>query len=111
MKRENRFPRLDPMFLGYLQPSLAVALHFNARVYNTFVLTALSYLGQVCEIPDGALASEAKALRKMAPGPGHWCTAQDLYNLDAIASLPVGFGSVRICSWASRSSPRCYSFP
>ena len=48
--------------------------------YNTYVLPILLYVAQLEAPPAEVLAAEAVAIRRIAPGPGAWCSAADLHH-------------------------------
>lgn len=60
-----------------------LGLALNIVVYNIYIITVLEYVAQLMEPSERILKSIAQALRKLAPGPGNWATAEDLHNLTA----------------------------
>ena len=75
---------------------------FNARVYNTFVVSVLSYIWQFCEPNADLFAEEASAFARFPSGPGGWRSASDLYNLKALIGFPVEFVNLADAAWAAQ---------
>ena len=50
----------------------ACGMHWNSIYYNTYVVTTLEFLAQLEEITDEVVEAEAKAMRRLASGPGNW---------------------------------------
>ena len=46
-------------------------LFFAVLAYNTFVISTLSFIGQLERVTPQVLEAEASALRHMVPGPGN----------------------------------------
>ena len=60
---------------------MGLGLHYNAIVFNTYVVSVLSFLLQLARPPKELDRSIQAALRLLAPGPGNWAQPVDLYNL------------------------------
>lgn len=58
----------------------ALGLHAALSIYNTYVLSVLLFVAQLERPPASVLALEPLAVRKIAPGPGSWCSAADLHH-------------------------------
>ncbi|CAK0875641.1 unnamed protein product [Prorocentrum cordatum] len=61
-------------------PWAELGLHAAISIYNTFVLSVLLFVGQVETPPDFVLRLEARAVRRIAHGPGNWCSPRDLHH-------------------------------
>ena len=61
--------------------ALGLGLHYNTAVYNTYVVSVLSFLFQLARPPPDLAQVEAAALRRLASGPGNWVQPRDLYYL------------------------------
>ncbi|CAK0814276.1 unnamed protein product, partial [Prorocentrum cordatum] len=72
------------------------------RVYDTFVITCLSYIWQFSEPTGELLAEEASALSRLSSGPGGWRSAADLYSLNASIRFPVEFVCLSDAAWAAK---------
>ena len=59
-----------------------MGLHAALQTYNTFVLSVLLFVAQLESPPESFTALEAKAVRRIAPGPGEWCSPRDLHHGD-----------------------------
>ena len=68
-----------------------LGLQYGALAYTTYVLPILSFVAQVCPIPEEAYKMEAKALRYMVPGPYQWCLPVDLFYLNPLYGQPRAF--------------------
>ena len=53
----------------------------NALVFNVFVVTTLEFVAQLRLPPQEVEQAILRATRRLAPGPGSWCTHADLENL------------------------------
>lgn len=56
----------------------------TTTAYSVFVLSVLLFVCQLDSPPPEWEQAEAKAMRALAPGPGNWCTPEDLHNLTAM---------------------------
>ena len=61
---------------------LGLGLHYNAIVFNTYVVSVLSFLMQLARPPKELDKAIQTALRLLASGPGNWAQPVDLYNLE-----------------------------
>eukprot|EP00959_Pyramimonas_sp_CCMP1952_P468264 9492941-Pyramimonas_sp.AAC.1 len=57
-----------------------LGLHLAMMTYNVFVLPVLLFVAQLEAPPQAVLEMEAAAVRKVAPGPGWWCTPADMQH-------------------------------
>ena len=76
-------------------------LFFAVLAYNTFVISTLSFIGQLERVTPQVLEAEASALRHMVPGPGNWCIASDLHRLKEHYGQSASFRSVWHNAFAS----------
>ena len=60
---------------------MPLGLHWDAKIYNTFVLPVLGYVAQLEEPPQWALGEVRGSLNKSAKGPHKWANAEDLWSL------------------------------
>ena len=70
-------------------------LHFAAMTYNVFVITIPSYIWQLAPVGKDILDEEARALRKINPGPGHWIQPCDWWLLKESWGHSMAFVSAR----------------
>ena len=75
-------------------------LHFAAMTYNVFVITIISYIWQLAPVGKDILDEEARALRKINPGPGHWIQPCDWWLLKESWGHSLAFVSARHKSMA-----------
>ena len=57
-----------------------MGLHAALDTYNTCVLTFLLFVAQLEYPPPAVLQLEKLAVRRIAPGPGAWCSPADLQH-------------------------------
>ena len=81
-------------------PNWGLAL--SAKLYNTFVISVLSYIWQLQTPNTSMLIQESTLLKRLAPGPRHWIETVDLFRLDHMFGLPVGFRSIAYSSMAAK---------
>jgi len=61
---------------------MPLGLHWDARVYNIFVLPVLGYVAQLEEPPQWVLTEVEDSLSRAAKGPSQWAIANDLWSLE-----------------------------
>ena len=86
---------------------MPVGLSQMAQTYNTFVVSVLSFIQQIENVPERALCAEASALRKFAVGPGNWVMSGDLFHLRELFHLCCEFftlGYQGVPKWGSKST-------
>ena len=83
--------------------SLKVGLAITALLYRTLALSALSFVVQICPIPDETLERERRALRLLVPGPGNWIPTTALHNLDVLFGLLASFPSLSVWGLAAQA--------
>jgi len=84
-----------------------IGLHHTALVYNTFVISVLSYVWQLCEPPGLVLDCEAPTLAKLVPGPFRWAIPSDLYRLSTLFGFPIDFKSIYCSALAAKGRVFC----
>lgn len=57
-----------------------MGLHAAIGTYNTYVLPVLLFVAQLEPPPTTVIQAEKAALRRIAPGPGNWCSPADLHH-------------------------------
>ena len=57
-----------------------MGLHKAIETYNIFVLPVLLFIAQLEVPPDSVIQMEKAAVRKVAPGPGEWCSVADMHH-------------------------------
>ena len=77
-------------------------LHYATIAYNSFVISPLSFLWQLANLPPEALRIEDAALRMAAPGPGFWCVSADLSRLKEFHGMPRSFTSLSHAAHAAK---------
>jgi hypothetical protein len=55
-----------------------MGLHVAMDTYGIYVASVLAFVAQLQRPPAELGRLEAEAVRKIAPGPGHWCSPADL---------------------------------
>jgi exonuclease III len=60
-------------------------------VYNTYVITVLSFLIQLLPLPSCWASEEHDAFKKLIPGPYRWCIPTDLHQLKHHWKMPYSF--------------------
>ena len=66
------------MLVGSLSGFISgVGLQYSVSTYATYVLPVLSYVGQLCPVPQAAMQAEAVALRALVAGPANWCAQSE----------------------------------
>ena len=78
-----------------------LGLHDAMSTYGTYVLPVLLFVAQLKSPPPAVLALEEVALRRIAPGPGFWCSRLDLHH-----GPELGLGR-RLRPWKSLVRRRC----
>ena len=79
-------------------------------VFNTFLVPVLEFVAQLC-IPSQAVQDiVADALRRLAAGPGNWCTISDLEHLDSFG-LQNGFRTIHASAKAAKLRLVASTFP
>ena len=73
-----------------------------ARVYNTYVLSVLSYVSQFYPPTPDVLAAEKEVLALCLPGPGNWIRQAEAFQLRDWFGFPFQFGSISHVSLGSR---------
>ena len=80
----------------------SLGLYFATVIYNVFAFSVLTFTAQVARVPDEMIKLEAWALRRAAPGPGGWCTPQDLWHLQQCYGMPQSFASLDLAAKAAK---------
>ena len=78
-----------------------MGIHWNVLDFNTFIVTALEFVAQLCTPPGNIDDMMNSALRKLAPGPGNWCTTRDLEHLQ-LYGLPASFRTLVFTAKAAK---------
>ena len=81
----------------------SLGLNYTAQVYRAFCFSTLSFQWQLENLREEVLEAERKALSSLVPGPGNWCTVDDLFRLSADFSFPAAFPSARLSALASKA--------
>ena len=58
---------------------MGLGMYYSALAYSIYVLPILSYVVQLCNVPEEAYEIESKALRAIIPGPYQWILPADLF--------------------------------
>ena len=83
--------------------ALKLGLAASALLYRVLALSALSFVVQICPIPEEARVQERKCLRLLVPGPGNWIPIAAIHNLDVLFGMPTNFPSLAIWGLAAQS--------
>ena len=90
-----------------------LGLQYAAAAYNTYLISLLLFVGQLERPAPAALNAESAMLRRVAVGPGNWCTPEDLWHLRECYGMPTSFrslqvstlaGQVRVATWEAKST-------
>ena len=88
-ERSRAAKRFKQKIAGWDWASLG--LHFTATVYNTYLLSSILFPAQIARVSKEVLELETWALRKAAPGPGNWCSNEDLWGSKAASGYAAIF--------------------
>ena len=93
-KEEKSWKKAEAKFLqrATLWGNQGAGLHIGIFAYNTFAVSVLTFLAQLERPPSGVRASEAKAIRNIAIGPGNWISCEDAWF------LKEGYGQTKSCT-------------
>ena len=91
-KFENRVQHWSTLRLG---------LHWNVRAFNVFIVPTLEFVAQLCVPPEAVCKAIIGALRRLASGPGNWCTIKDLEQLHLLG-LPSSFRTLQCTAKAAK---------
>ena len=91
-----------------LWSSAPLGLQLTAAAYSTYILSTCLFVAQLDPVPEGWEAIERRALRRLVPGPGNWCSARDLNLLRDGYGLPKAFPPLRQTALACKM--RVYHF-
>ena len=80
----------------------SLGLHFAAMIYNTYVLSVLSFTAQVARVTKEIKHVEALCLRLVAPGPFAWASPQDLWHLEQHFGMPKSLSSLATLAAAAK---------
>ena len=102
----------DPI-AKYLQRAQAwsdrqLGLYCTATSYNVFALSVLTYIAQVLKPPPEAFQTETAALQKIAPGPKHWISTNDLIWLQHLTGHPRSLASLELTCKAAQTRVRMW---
>ena len=78
-------------------------LALSARLYNTFVISVISFIWQLEKPPEEIMTKETQSLKRMSPGPFQWILAQDLYSLKETFGMPMSFKSIEYSALAAKA--------
>ena len=80
-KQEHSWDVAVPKYLQRAQSwrEHHLGLQFSAVVYKTYVVTVLSHLWQLEDLPSPFKDLETKAFRRLASGPANWILPSDLH--------------------------------
>ena len=87
-----------------------LGLSWNVMVFNTFLVPVLEFVGQLCIPSQTVRDTIADALRRLAAGPGNWCTIADLEHLDCFG-LQNGFRTIDATAKAAKLRLVASTFP
>ena len=71
---------LLPLAIG----NIGIGLLLTLKAFRVYVASVLMFVGQLEELPDNFKDSEARACRKLFPGPMDWITADGLRELKSL---------------------------
>ena len=80
----------------------SVGLNLAALVYNTVVVSVLSFVWQLSDPPDDLLDVEQRILLDIAPGPYQWILPSDLIRLKQVYGMPYSFRSIRLSALSTK---------
>jgi hypothetical protein len=77
-------------------------LFYATTAYNTYVITVLSFIGQLENPPEAVLEAEKSALRRIASGPGNWIIPSDLQHLSECYGQAMSFNAIETSAWSAQ---------
>ena len=77
-------------------------LFYATTAYNTYVITVLSFIGQLENPPEAVLEAEKSALRRIASGPGNWILPSDLQHLSECYGQAMSFNGIETSAWSAQ---------
>ena len=77
-------------------------LHWQARAYNTFALSTLSYIWQLESPPQHVIEETRSGIFTVARSPGNSASVGDMLHLKEAFALPVSFRSVEWSATAAQ---------
>ena len=80
-----------------------LGLSLAALVYNTYVHSVLSFLAQLAVPTPQVLEAERQTLQQIAPGPGKWAVAEDLWMLQRSFGIQADIRTIQETSIAARA--------
>lgn len=83
----------------------------NVSNYKIFVVSVLSFVMQLENVPADFSRLENRVLHLFTPGPGNWIHKKDLFNLQKLFSFPNSFASVLTLAVASKLRVSKYEVP
>ena len=72
-----------------------LGLQLAAAAWNGYALSTCAFVAQLDALPAAWDAVEARALRRLVPGPGNWCQPRDLHLLRRGYHFPRAFADLR----------------
>ena len=69
--------------------------------FNIFLVPTLEFVGQLCVPSDAVTNAISSALRRLATGPGYWCTISDLEHLQSFG-FPLEFRTLEKTARAAK---------
>ena len=79
-----------------------MGLYWDARIYNTFAVPVLGYVGQLETVPAWVMEGVERSLQKVAKGPRSWATPNDLWILKEALGLQASFRNVEWTAVAAK---------
>ncbi|CAK0811733.1 unnamed protein product [Prorocentrum cordatum] len=79
-----------------------LGLFLNSIVFNTFIISVLSFVMQLQDLPGDMDNIFSWALRRLAPGPGNWIMPEDLCNLREAFGIKFSFAQPRCVARAAK---------
>ena len=80
-----------------------LGLHWDARVYNMFMLPTLGYIAQLKVPPEWMLQEIEDLLPRSAKGPKDWCSSHDLWHLAEGFNMSCSFKKIDTLAIAAKS--------
>ena len=81
----------------------AIGLHWQARVYNTFIIPTLLFIAQLEKPDDHIVKATELALTQIGKGPTSWASSQDLYQLKEAYGQTSSFNNIEWMATASKA--------
>ena len=85
-----------------MELALNAGLWVSIMLYRMLAFSVLMFVAQARPIPTHVLASEKRAVMKLACGPYNWLPLTVAFNLDILFNFPSSFPSIEVSGLAAK---------